>query len=214
MPNLNWHSPASSSTNSPSLIPNIEFTATTPPSIDAGYIREQVHNAIFHKEEDRDIKWEFLTTKAPCPVSKLVENKTIVELILTIEPGPKVDYDGLRTNLALLQPYVIRTSSGPALLGFFKSLLQLQAGWLLEAAKLEAFRCYDRTLFTYYVEWYEGFRKDTAARALDELEIAYEKECQEYAVARAGGSYAQREQQLAKEVDNEAIKLATCKTSP
>jgi hypothetical protein len=49
---------------------------------------------------------------------------------------------------------------------------------------------------------------------LDELEIAYEKECQEYAVARAGGSYVQREQQLAKEVDNKAIKLATCKTSP
>jgi len=46
------------------------------------------------------------------------------------------------------------------------------------------------------------------------LEIAYEKECQEHAVARAGGSYVQREQQLAKEVDNKAIKLATCKTSP
>jgi hypothetical protein len=172
-----------------------------------------VHNTIFHKEEDRDIEWEFLTTKAP-PVSKLVENKTIVELLLTIEPGPKVDYDVLRTNLTLLQPYVIKTSSGSALLGFFKSLLQLQAGWLLGAAKLEAFRCYDRTLLTYYVEWYEGFRKDTAARALDELEIAYEKECQEHAVARAGGSYVQREQQLAKEVDNKAIKLVTCKTSP
>ena len=134
------------------MIPNIEFTATTPPSIDAGYISEQVHNTIFHKEEDRNIKWEFLTTKAPFPVSKLVENKTIVELLLAIEPGPKVDYDGLRTNLALLQPYVIKTSSGLALLGFFESLLQLQAGWLFGAAKLEAFRCYDRTLFTYYVE--------------------------------------------------------------
>jgi len=81
-----------------------------------------VHNTIFHKEEDRDIEWEFLTTKAP-PVSKLVENKTIVELLLTIEPGPKVDYDVLRTNLTLLQPYVIKTSSGSALFGFFKSLL-------------------------------------------------------------------------------------------
>jgi hypothetical protein len=211
MPNLNWHSPASSSTNSPSLIPNIEFTATAPPSIDTGYISEQAHNTIFHKEGDRDIKWEFLTTKAP---SKLVENKTIVELLLTIEPGPKVDYDGLRTNLALLQSYVIKTSSGLALLGFFKSLLQLQADWLLRAAKLEAFRCYDKTLLTYYVEWYEGFRRDTAARALDELEIAYEKECQEHAVARARGSYTQQEQQLAKEVDNQAIKLVTCKTSP
>jgi hypothetical protein len=110
MPNLNWHSPASSSANSPSLIPNIEFTATIPPSIDTDYISEQVHNTIFHKEEDRDIKWEFL-----------------------------------------------KTSSGSALLGFFKSLLQLEAGWLLGAAKLEAFRCYDRTLLTYYVEWYEGF---------------------------------------------------------
>lgn len=100
-----------------------------------------------------------------------------------------MDYDGLHTNLALLQPYAIKTSSGLALLGFFKSLLQLQAGWLLGAAKLEAFRCYDRTLFTYYVEWYEGFRKVTAACALDELEIASEKECQEHAVARSGGSY-------------------------
>ena len=214
MSNLNWHSPASNSTNSASLIPNIEFIATTPPSFDADYVSEQVHNLIFHKEEDRDIKWEFLTTKAPFPASKLVENKTIVELLLAVEPGPKVDYDGLRTNLDLLRPYVIKTSSGPALLSFFKSLLQLQADWLLRAAKLEAFRCYDRTLFTYYVEWYEGFRKDTAARALDELEIVYEKECQEHAVARAAESYVQQEQQLAKEVDNEAIKLLTCKTSP
>lgn len=70
------------------------------------------------------------------------------------------------------------------------------------------------SLITYYVEWYEGFRKDTAARALDELEIAYEKECQKHAVARAAGSYIQQEQQLAKEVDNEAVKLVTCKTSP
>jgi hypothetical protein len=214
MSNLNWDSPASSSTNSASLIPNVEFIATTPSSFDANYVSEQVHNLIFHKEEDRDIMWEFLTTKAPVPASKLVENKTIVELLLAVEPGPKVDYDGLRTNLALLRPYVIKTSSGPALLSFFESLLQLQAGWLLGAAKLEAFRCYDRTLFTYYVEWHEGFRKDTAARALDESEITYEKECQEHAVARAAGSYVQQEQQLAKEVDGEAIKLLTCKTSP
>jgi hypothetical protein len=214
MSNLNWHSLASRSTNSASLIPNFEPITTTPPSFDADYISEQVHNIIFHKEEDRDIKWEFLTTKAPFPASKLVENKAIMELLLAVEPGPKVDYDGLRTNLALLQPYVTKTSSGPALLSFFKSLLQLQAGWLLGAAKLEAFRCYDRTLITYYVEWYEGFRKDTAARALDELEIAYEKECQKHAVARAAGSYIQQEQQLAKEVDNEAVKLVTCKTSP
>jgi hypothetical protein len=191
MSNLNWDSLASSSTNSASLIPNVEFIATTPSSFDANYVSEQVHNLIFHKEEDRDIMWEFLTTKAPVPASKLVENKTIVELLLAVEPGPKVDYDGLRTNLVLLRPYVIKTSSGPALLSFFESLLQLQAGWLLGAAKLEAFRCYDRTLFTYYVEWYEGFRKDTAARALDESEIAYEKECQEHAVARAAGSYVQ-----------------------
>jgi hypothetical protein len=211
MSNLNWDSPASSSTNSASLIPNVEFIA---PSFDANYVSEQVHNLIFRKEEDRDIMWEFLTTKAPVPASKLVENKTIVELLLAVEPGPKVDYDGLRTNLALLRPYVSKTSSGPALLSFFESLLQLQAGWLLGAAKLEAFRCYDRTLFTYYVEWYEGFRKDTAARALDESEIAYEKECREHAVARAAGSYVQQEQQLAKEVDGEAIKLLTCKTSP
>jgi hypothetical protein len=214
MSNLNWDSPASSSTNSASLIPNVEFIATTPSSFDANYVSEQVHNLIFHKEEDRDIMWEFLTTKAPVPASKLVENKTIVKLLLAVEPGPKVDYDGLRTNLALLRPYVSKTSSGPALLSFFESLLQLQAGWLLGAAKLEAFRCYDRTLFTYYVEWYEGFRKDTAARALDESEIAYEKECREHAVARAAGSYVQQEQQLAKEVDGEAIKLLTCKTSP
>jgi hypothetical protein len=45
--------------------------------------------------------------------------------------------------------------------------------------------------------------KDTAACALDELEIAYEKECQEHAVVRVGGSYVQRGQQLAKEVDSE-----------
>ena len=171
-------------------------------------------NAQHHLPQGRRPRHQVGSPHNQSSVSKLVENKTIVELILTIEPGPKVDCDGLRTNLALLQPYVIKTSSGPALLGFFKSLLQLQAGWLLGAAKLEAFRCYDRTLFTYYVEWYEEFRKDTAARALDELEIVYEKECQGYAVARAGGSYAQREQQLVKEVDNEAIKLATCKTSP
>ena len=43
----------------------------------------------------------------------------------------------------------------------------------------------------WYVEWYEGFRKDAATRALDELEITYEKECQEHAVARAAGSYVQ-----------------------
>ena len=214
MSNVNWHSSASSATNSPSLTPSNESSSTIAASIDADYITEQVHNILFHKEEDPAIKWEFLTTKAPFHVSKLVEAKPIVELLLTIEPGPEVDYDGLRTNLALLQPYVVKTSSGPALLGFFKSLLQLKASWLLAAAKLEAFRCYDRTLFTYYVEWYEGFRHDTTTRELDEGEIAYEKECQEHAAMRAAGSYAEQQQQLVNEVEGEAFELVNFKVSP
>jgi len=130
----------------------------TPPSPNADYVTEQVHNILFHKEDGCTIKWEFLATKAPFPVSKLVADETIVELLLTTEPGPKVDYDGLRTSLTLLTPYVKKTSSGPALLKFFKSLLRLKVGWLLAAAKLEAFRSYDRTLFTYYIEWHEVFR--------------------------------------------------------
>jgi hypothetical protein len=95
-----------------------------------------------------------------------------VGLLFTTEPGPKVNYDGLSINLALLKPYVINTPPGPALLGFFKSLLQLKANWLLAAARLEAFRCYDRTTFIYYTEWNQAFRQDTVERELDEKDLA------------------------------------------
>ena len=155
----------------------------------------------------------FLTAKAPFPVDKLIEDTTIVRLLLTTEPGPKVGYDALRTNLTLLEPFVTNTSSGPALLAFFESLLQSQARWLIAAAKLEAFRSYDRTLLTYYVEWYEGFRQDTATRVPNEGEIAYESECQEHAANRLAGTYAQQEELLVQELQAEAINLVRAKTS-
>ena len=213
MSNVKWRSPASSSSTSLILTPGIASTSTTPPSADAGFITEEVHNILFHKEADPGIKWAFLTTKAAFPVSKLLEDKAVVELLLTTEPGPKVDYDRLRTNLTQLQPFVIKTPSGPALLSFFNSLIQLKAVWLIAAAKLEAFRSYDRTIFTYYIEWYEGFRLDTAGHPLDDGEMAYEKECQEHAGNRAKGTYAKQEQQLIRELEEEALKLVTLKTS-
>jgi hypothetical protein len=213
MSNVNWHSPGSSSRDSLSLTPSVESTSSTPPAIDADYVTQQVHNIIFHQEENHAIKWEFLRTKAPFPVSKLVENKPIVELLLTTEPGPKVDYNGLGTNLALLKPFLINAPSGPALLGFFKSLIQIKAGWLLAAAKLEAFRCYDRTLFTYYIEWHEQFEQDTAARNLDDVEISYQEKCLEHASTRASGFFTIQEQQLLKEVEVESMKLINFKTS-
>src|SRR2546421_3541365 len=211
--NMSQHSPDSAS--SESLLPNpcAEVVSSGAPAINAAYVTEQVYKILFINAEDSPSKWEFLKTKAPFPVSKLVENKAITELLLAIEPGPKVDYDGLSKNLALLKPYVLNTPSGPALLGFFKSLLQLRVRWLLAAAKLEAFRCYERTTFTYYVEWNEVFRMDTTGRDLDERELAYQNECQEYTQNQLSASFMRQEGQLAKVVKAEEAKLINFKTS-
>jgi hypothetical protein len=213
MSNASWALSASSSSNSLALTPNVGSAPSIPPLTNADNVTEQVYKILFLDAEESASKWEFLTTKAPFPVSKLVDNKTIIELLLTMEPGPKVDYDGLRYHLALLKPYIIKTPSGPALLGFFESLLRLRVSWLLAAANLEALRSYDRTLFTYYVDWYEGFRQDTVGREPDEVEIAYKTECQEHASKRASGFFTLQEQRLIEEVEAEAMKLVTFKTS-
>ena len=72
------------------------------------------------------------------------------------------------------------------MLGFLKSLHKLRVRWFLAAAKLEAFRCSDRTTFTYYVEWNEVFRMDIAGRELDK-ELAYKKEYQDYTQNKLSG---------------------------
>jgi hypothetical protein len=213
MSNGSWASSSSSSSNSLLLTPSAESAPPTPPAINADKITEQVYKILFLDAEEGASKWEFLTTKAPFPVSKLVNNNTIMKLLRTTEPGPKVEYDGLSNNLALLKPYIMKTPSGPALLGFFKSLLQLRVSWLVAAANLEALRSYDRTLFTYYVEWYEAFRQDKVGREPDEVEIAYQTERQEHASKRASGFFTLQEQRLIEEVEAEAMKLVTFKTS-
>jgi hypothetical protein len=174
--NMNRHSSDSTSSKSLLPIPSADVTSSRASVTNPAYVTEQVSKILFVDAEDSRIKWEFLQIKAPCPASKLVEIKAIIELLLTMEHGPKVGYDGLSQNLALLKPYITNSPSGPALLGFFKSLLELRVSWLLAAAKLEAFRCHDRTTFTYYIEWNEVFRMDTAGRELDDKELAYQNQ--------------------------------------
>lgn len=110
--NINRHSPDSTSSKSLLPTPSAEVASSRASATNAAYVIEQVYKILFVDAEDSPSKWEFLKTKAPLPVSKLVENKAIVELLLATEPGPKVDYDDeLSRNLALLKPYVINTPS-------------------------------------------------------------------------------------------------------
>jgi hypothetical protein len=54
---------------------------------------------------------------------------------------------------------------------------------------------------------------DTAGRDLDERELAYQKECQDYTQNQLSASFMQQEGQLAKEVKAEEAKLINFKTS-
>ena len=219
MANMDWRSPASSASTSVDLTASTGSTPTTPPTPTsaeaeaAALTTFQIHHILFHEEKDLAIKWQSLTTKAPFPVTKVLQNKAIVDLLLPTEPGPKVDYERLRTNLNQLRPYVIKTPSGPSLLSFFGSLFIARAHWLNAAARLEAFRSHDRTLYTYYVEWHTGFQQNTAGRALDKAEITYDRDCQEHATARMAGEYARQEDHLMEELETKAMELVKFKTS-
>lgn len=208
-----WQSSHTQSSKSLLVTPGVEYERSTATVTEAAYVSERLYQILFLDAEDNPAKWEFLTTKAPLPVFKLLANPTVTEILLTTEPGPKVDYEGLGNTLALLKPFVISSPSGPALLRFFKSLLDLRVRWLLAVAELEAFRCYDKTTFTYYIGWNEAFQQDTAGRALDDNELAYWNECQDHLYLRLSQVFELQEEQLVKEAEVEAMKLTNFKTS-
>lgn len=105
----------SSSTTTPfTFASTTSSTAATPPLPTPKQISEQIHAILYDPNSPH--AWDFLSIKRPFSVSTLMQSKPIVDLLFILEPGPTVDWKGLRTNLAVLKPYAINTKTGPQLL--------------------------------------------------------------------------------------------------
>ena len=187
-------------------------TATTPP-LAVKSISHQIHAILY--SPDSPHAWDFLKTNSPFPVSVLIQQKKVIDLLFKLEPGPTVDWSSLRTNLAILKPYAINTRTGPQILQFFKSLIELQAKWLLAIARVEAYRTYQNQLHGYYVLRRQIYTQQVQAAGYvpDEADVAYERECQEYEHAAAGNVFMKQEQRLMAKVETETVNLVTCKVS-
>ena len=155
-------------------------------------------------------KDRLLRPKSPFDVCHLLNDPSVRELLNSLEPGPKVNWPGLRGNLQRLKPYIINTPSGPVLLQYFRDLIGAQTKWLLVLARLESFKAYDKQLHRFYIEQRAALEQKYAnTPALGR----YIQESNEHVKVRKAGMFEAERGRLQISLDVEFVKLVTIKTS-
>ena len=181
---------------------------TPPPTFKGSTVSDRIHLHLYVL--DKANKDRLLKPKAPFDVCHLLNDPSVLELLNSLEPGPKVNWSGLRGNLQRLKPYIINTPSGPVLLQYFRDLIGVQSKWLLVLARLESFKAFDKQLHCFYIEQRGALQqKYTSTPALGR----YMQESNEHMKARKAGLFEAERARLQISFDVEAVKLVTFKTS-
>ena len=155
-----------------------------------------------------------IATRMPPSVNCLLSNKKIVDILLTLEPGPAVDYHALLTNLRVLEHHMRGTPSGPGLINFFENLMQFRTAWLNSIAQQTACYAHDQCLKTYFVDGQEAAQISIGEDLNDEGYMLYQQECKEFATQSYQDVIHEQRNHLAAMVAENAMDLFQYKSKP
>ncbi|KAK5322376.1 hypothetical protein LTR93_005579 [Exophiala xenobiotica] len=89
---------------------------------------------------------QLVYNRAPLPLDAVVQNPAFLEYLMTKEPGPGIEYNKLRPAVASMRGYLVMSSYGKQLLGYYRHLLQYQATWIIAAAEQCAFEIWAKLI--------------------------------------------------------------------
>ncbi|KIX05546.1 uncharacterized protein Z518_06418 [Rhinocladiella mackenziei CBS 650.93] len=103
-------------------------------------------------EDNRKALTHLIDRKAPLPLNDVLENATFVEFVMSKEPGPKVEYQNIRPAFTALRAYLVLSPTGKKLMTFYKTLLQMQARWVIATVEVLTFDIYVKLTQVLYID--------------------------------------------------------------
>lgn len=125
---------------------SLPVRVATPPSLTLDPIFSLLY------EDNEASLTHFINNKAPLPLVGVTNDPTVMDYLLTKEPGPKVEYKNLRPALAALRPFLAANANGKKLMLFYKTLLQLQGRWAIAAAEMVTFDLYVKLYQSLFID--------------------------------------------------------------